>query len=113
MKGRNFRVDRKNGKLLGLCAGIANATGIDATFVRVAVVLAVVLGSPWFIAAYFAAALYLRHRETRGMAAGSDAAMIREWREGRSATLNRRIDAIEHEAMSRESRLARDIEALR
>ena len=35
VRGKRFEVDRANGKLLGVCAGIANHTGVDATMVRI------------------------------------------------------------------------------
>ncbi|MEM6908269.1 MAG: PspC domain-containing protein [Pseudomonadota bacterium] len=34
-----FRLDKANGKLMGVCSGIANATGIDPIIVRIAFVL--------------------------------------------------------------------------
>ncbi|MBU3077079.1 PspC domain-containing protein [Sphingomonas quercus] len=34
-----FRLDRSNGRLMGVCAGIAQRTGLDVTLVRVAVAL--------------------------------------------------------------------------
>ena len=39
MRRRNFEVDRENGKMLGVCAGLANTTGIDATVIRIGAVL--------------------------------------------------------------------------
>jgi len=55
---RTFRLDRRNGKLLGVCAGIANMTGWDATLVRVGLVLITLLGAfPWTLLAYGIAAL--------------------------------------------------------
>ena len=48
MRGKRFEVDRENGKLLGVCAGLANHTGIDATIFRVGSVLVALFGSfPW------------------------------------------------------------------
>ena len=35
----SFTLDRRNGKIMGVCAGIANRTGIDVTLLRVALVL--------------------------------------------------------------------------
>ncbi len=35
----SFTLDRRNGKIMGVCAGISNRTGIDVTIVRVALVL--------------------------------------------------------------------------
>ena len=56
MSDRTFRLDRANAKLMGVCAGLANATGIDATIVRVAVVLLTVLGlGPVGVLAYLVA----------------------------------------------------------
>ena len=34
-----FYLDKRNGKFMGVCAGISDYTGIDVTFVRVGVVL--------------------------------------------------------------------------
>lgn len=34
-----FYLDKRNGKLMGVCAGLADYTGFDATMVRVATVL--------------------------------------------------------------------------
>jgi phage shock protein PspC (stress-responsive transcriptional regulator) len=39
-----FRLDKVNGKFMGVCAGIANYFGWDATVVRVIWALAVLLG---------------------------------------------------------------------
>jgi phage shock protein PspC (stress-responsive transcriptional regulator) len=53
MRGTDFEVDRANGKLLGVCAGIANKIGVDATFVRVGFVLAAILISvQWTLVGY-------------------------------------------------------------
>jgi len=42
----NFALDRGNGKVMGVCAGIARATGADATLVRLAAVLSLLLVGP-------------------------------------------------------------------
>jgi phage shock protein PspC (stress-responsive transcriptional regulator) len=42
----SFALDRANGKLMGVCAGIARATGADVTLVRLAVVLSLFLLGP-------------------------------------------------------------------
>ncbi len=40
-----FTLDKANGKIMGVCAGLAEATGADATLIRLAVLLsAFVLG---------------------------------------------------------------------
>ena len=39
---RNFRLDKVNGKFMGVCSGIANYTGWDVNLIRIGVVLATV-----------------------------------------------------------------------
>jgi phage shock protein C len=35
----SFALDKSNGKLMGVCAGLARSTGIDVTIVRIAAVV--------------------------------------------------------------------------
>ncbi len=53
----NFRLDKGNAKVFGVCAGIGNYFGIDTTLVRIGFVAATLfgLGSPVLI--YLAVAL--------------------------------------------------------
>ncbi len=39
-----FRLDKANGKLMGVCAGLANYTGIESVWIRVGFVAASLLG---------------------------------------------------------------------
>jgi phage shock protein C len=39
-----FRLDKTHGKLMGVCAGIANYTGIETVWVRVGFVAATLIG---------------------------------------------------------------------
>lgn len=39
-----FRLDKSRGKLMGVCAGIANYTGIEAVWIRVAFVATSLIG---------------------------------------------------------------------
>lgn len=39
-----FRLDKANGKLMGVSAGLANYTGVDVTLIRIAWVAATLLG---------------------------------------------------------------------
>ena len=49
-----FYLDKRNRKWLGVCAGIADYTGLDITLVRVAAVLLTVVGGfPWTLFAYW------------------------------------------------------------
>ena len=54
---REFRLDRRNGKIWGVCAGIANYFGIDATWVRIGFVLGTLIGFGSLILVYLAIAL--------------------------------------------------------
>ena len=36
---RAFTLDRRNGKIMGVCSGLANRTGVDALIIRLALVL--------------------------------------------------------------------------
>lgn len=48
-----FRLDRGSARLMGVCAGVGNATGIDPLLVRIALfVLTLILG-PVMILGYF------------------------------------------------------------
>lgn len=47
-----FRLDRRNAKLMGVCAGLGNATGIDPVLVRVAVFVATLVLGPVMVLAY-------------------------------------------------------------
>lgn len=54
---RGFRLDRQGGKLFGVCGGIANYFGIDATLVRIGFVLGTLIGFGSLIIVYLAIAL--------------------------------------------------------
>ena len=51
-----FYRDKQNGKLAGVCAGIADYTGIDPTIVRVVSVV-LLFATGWFFFLYVAAAM--------------------------------------------------------
>jgi phage shock protein PspC (stress-responsive transcriptional regulator) len=53
---RSFALDRANGKLMGVCAGLADATDADPTLVRLAAVLTLFLLGPVAILLYLVAA---------------------------------------------------------
>ena len=53
-----FALDRSNGKMFGVCAGLARATGTDLTLVRVLTVLATLfLLGPVALILYLVAAM--------------------------------------------------------
>lgn len=55
-----FRLDKAGGKVMGVCAGIANTFNIDVTLVRVAWVLATVLGMGSLVLVYLLIGLIAR-----------------------------------------------------
>ena len=113
-RAKRFEVDKAEGKFLGVCAGIANHSGIDATLVRVALVLVTLMGAfPWTVIAYFIAAYAGRQgRPFRGVRGARSLAAREESRE-RMRSLDLRMQAIETYVTSSNSRLAREIEDLR
>ena len=119
-----FYLDKQNKKVAGVCAGIADYTGLDATLIRIAlVVLAVSTGIGPFLIAYIAAAWIAPAQPTELYASPEDA---RFWQGVRSNTkrstaevrskfreLDRRLADIETLYTSRNSRLANEIDSLR
>jgi phage shock protein C len=59
----NYALDKSNGKLFGVCAGLARTTGWDPMLIRIiAVVLTVFLTGPLLPVAYVATALVAESR---------------------------------------------------
>ena len=114
MARKTFKLDRRNGKLLGVCAGIAEYTGWDATLIRIGAVVVTLLGAfPWTLIAYGALA-YVGRPKKAGRFAGIDRA--RTSRRGLNANLDeidRRMAAIDSYVAGSNGRLAREIEELR
>ena len=52
-----FHLDKRDGKIFGVCAGLANYTGVDAMWIRIALVAATLLLTGLTIPIYIAAAL--------------------------------------------------------
>ena len=49
LRGKPFYLDKRNGKVMGVCAGIANHFGWDATLVRNGVVLVTLVLPIWLL----------------------------------------------------------------
>ena len=125
MARAKFYLDKGNAKLWGVCSGIADYTGIDTTWIRVAAVLLTVFVSFFTIPLYIAIAfvadtkpLYLygdtqeerlldrmrRTRESRAHGSSLRANM---------SDIDRRVSDIEAHYSSSSSRLAAEIDSLR
>lgn len=50
-----FYRDKRNGKVMGVCAGIADYTGFDVTLVRICMIAAIFLSSGSILPVYFIA----------------------------------------------------------
>jgi phage shock protein C len=117
-----FYRDKANGKVTGVCAGIADYTGIDVTVVRVATVL-LTLATGWVILGYIAAAMFAPTKPTGLYDRPEDAKFWqgvrvnprRSTAEVRSKfrDLDRRLADIETYYTSRNTQLAQEIESLR
>jgi phage shock protein C len=112
---RGFRIDRRNGKLLGVCAGIANLTGWDPTIVRVGVVLLALVGPfPWTIIPYVAVGLMARRKgafEEEGY--GRPVPRATDEVRAELHEMGRRRAEVETYVAGADSVLAREIEKLR
>jgi phage shock protein C len=111
-------------KFLGVCAGIADYIGVDATWVRVATVLGIFLGLPFLILGYFAIAwiadskpyaLYDDDDDTRKFWQRTRVAPQRSIRDVRSSfrDVDRRLRDIETHVTSSNRTLAAEIDSLR
>jgi phage shock protein C len=113
MKGMKFRLDRENGKLFGVCAGLANYMGWDATFVRIGVVLVTLAGAfPWTLIAYGVAAFVGKKRDSKDGAPVSASLSTFEMRQS-MRDIDRRMAEVEQYVTTQNGSLAREIESLR
>lgn len=119
-----FYLDKENGKLMGVCAGIADYTGVDVTLVRIGMVVGTILGSGLLILVYLATGWIAppKPRELREDSPdqkkfwqGVRAAPGRSVRDvhARFRALDRRLADVETYVTSSNSRLSREIEQLR
>lgn len=119
-----FYLDKQNAKWSGVCAGIADYTGIDVTLIRIGIVLLTFLSGPWTVPAYFITAwlsprkpieLYDQNPDQQKFWQGVRANPRRTARDVRSRfrDLDRRLADVETYVTSSNTRLAQEIEQLR
>ena len=119
-----FYRDTANGKVMGICAGIADYTGMDVNLVRVMLLAAIVLGSGSPILIYFIAG-WMTPKKPRELISG-DAEEQRFWQgvrasptqtarniRSRMREIDRRLADIESYVTTENRTLAREIEQLR
>lgn len=119
-----FYLDKKNAKWSGVCAGIADYTGFDVTWVRVGSVLITLMGAfPWTLIAYWLVAWFANPKP---LGLYDDAADEKFWQGVRQSParttrdvrakfrdIDRRLADVETYYTSRNSSLATEIENLR
>ena len=119
-----FYLDRRNRKWLGVCAGIADYTGVDVTLVRVGTVLLTLVGGfPWTLIAYWLTAWMANDKPSAFYDSPEDdkfwqrvrvkpGASVRDVR-SRFRDIDRRLADVEMYVTSHNRRLADEIDALR
>ena len=119
-----FYLDKRHGKVMGVCSGIADYTGLDVTLVRIGLVAAIVLGAGAIIPVYFIAG-WIADDQPREVAdetkdqrkfwqgvRASPSQSARDIR-GRMREIDRRLADIEQFVTTENRSLAREIEELR
>jgi phage shock protein C len=114
---KRFYLDKPNGRIFGVCSGIARHMGWDPTFVRVGLVLVTLIGAfPWTLIAYGAAAFLGKSRPAAdyGDEAPGRVARTSTYELNRSMRdIDRRMAEVETYVTAQNSSLAREIESLR
>ena len=118
-----FYRDKQNGKIEGVCAGLADYTGFDVTLIRVAAIVLLFATSGWLLLAYIVAASIAPKKpkdlydtpEDAKFWQGVRANPTRSTAEVRSKLrdIDRRLADMETFYTSRNTQLASEIERLR
>lgn len=119
-----FYLDKKNGKVMGVCSGIADYTGFDVTLIRIMLIAGILIGGGALIPVYFIAGwiaddqpreLAVENREDQKFWQGVRASPTRTARDIRSRLrdVDRRLADIESYVTTENRSLAKEIERLR
>jgi phage shock protein C len=119
-----FYRDKRNGKMFGICAGIADYTGFDVSLVRVCFLASVFMSGGGVLPFYFIAAMVTPTKpraldrgdhEERQFWQGVRASPARAARDirGRFKDIDRRLADIESYVTTEHRSLAREIDQLR
>ena len=119
-----FYLDKRHKKVMGVCAGIANYTGLDVNIVRIGLVVSIFIGAGALIPVYFIAGWIANDepgeiaadtKEERQFWQGVRASPAQSAREIRSKMrdINRRLADIEYYVTTENRSLAKEIEQLR
>ena len=119
-----FYLDKKHGKVMGVCAGLADYTGFDVTLVRILLILGIFMGGGALIPIYFIAGFIAKDKPRELQ--DSDPEEQKFWQgvrqspsrtardiKSRFRDIDRRLAQIEHYVTIENRSLAREIEQLR
>jgi phage shock protein C len=119
-----FYLDKKHGKVMGVCSGLADYTGFDVTLVRILFVLGVFMGGGALLPVYFIAG-FIASDKPRELQE-SDPEETKFWQGVRTSPsrtasdirsrfrdIDRRLAQVEHYVTIENRSLAREIEQLR
>ena len=119
-----FYRNKRNGKVNGICAGVADYTGLDVTLIRIMLVAAILIGGGALLPVYFIAG-WIADDQPREIAAddkderkfwqgvrASPSQSARDIR-GRMRSIDRRLAEIEQYVTTENRSLAREIDELR
>lgn len=108
---KKFRLDKRNAVFLGVCSGIADYTGINATFLRIGAIVVTILGGfPWTFVAYGVAA-WLAKPQGWQAPNGSRRASLSDVETRQD--MDRRLAEVDRYVAGSNSSLAREIDSLR
>jgi phage shock protein C len=116
--------DKQNGKIMGVCAGIADYTGINVFWVRlVTVVLVCTPGAGFVLPAYFLSGIFLNKKPAEHYVDKQEQKYWQRVRQSPKRTareirahfrdIDRRLAEVEHYYVSNNPRLSAEIERLR
>ncbi len=119
-----FYLDKRNGKVMGVCAGLADYTGFDVTLVRILLVLGIFMGGGALLPVYFIAGMVAQDKPRELQETNPEERKF--WQDvrtspGRTARdiksrfrdIDRRLAQVEHYVTIENRSLAREIEQLR
>lgn len=116
-----FYLDKSNAKLSGVCAGLADYTGVDALWVRIAVVFLTLAVSFITIPMYIIAAVAANKKPMSHYSEVEEERLLRRMQRDRSKSryrselsdMDRRVAEIEARYSTSNARLAAEIDSLR
>ncbi len=119
-----FYLDKRQGKVMGVCAGVADYTGFDVTLVRIVFIASVLMGSGMPLLIYLIAGIVAKDKPSE--LRSGDPEQERFWQgvrqspartardiRSRLRDIDRRLGDVEHHVLTENRSLAREIEQLR